>query len=160
MIKVFFLCTGNSCRSIIAEAILNKLGGDRFVAFSGGTEPVGKVDPLTIKILKELGYPTASLRSKSWNEFESVPLDCVITVCDSAKDGVCPIWKSQAPRVHWNIPDPSKAKGSDEDRQEEFYRVYAIIEERIKRIIQLPIEQMNEEQIVKSLNKVSKEVAA
>src|SRR5471030_2752098 len=113
--NVLFLCTGNSARSIIAEAILNKVGAGRFRAYSAGSQPKGKVHLETIQLLDGLGYDTSGFRSKSWNEFASPgspKFDFVFTVCDNAAAETCPLWPGQPMTAHWGIPDPAKAQGS------------------------------------------------
>ena len=111
--SVLFLCTGNSARSIIAEAILNKLGAGKFRAYSAGSHPKGHVHPETLRLLRSLGYDTTGFRSKSWVEFLKEPqFDFVFTVCDDAATEVCPIWPGQPMTAHWGIPDPAEAKGN------------------------------------------------
>jgi protein-tyrosine-phosphatase len=114
--NVLFLCTGNSARSIIAEAILNKIGRGKFRAVSAGSQPKGRVNPGTIQLLNSLGYDTTEFRSKSWAEFAkpgAPPLDFVFTVCDNAAGEACPVWPGQPMTAHWGIPDPAEATGSD-----------------------------------------------
>jgi arsenate reductase len=114
--NALFLCTGNSARSIIAEAILNKLGQGKFRAYSAGSQPKGRVNPNTILLLRGLGYDTSSFRSKSWSEFAkpgAPPLDFVFTVCDNAAGEACPVWPGQPMTAHWGIPDPAEARGSE-----------------------------------------------
>src|SRR5262245_15014256 len=113
--NALFLCTGNSARSIIAEAILNKLGAGRFCAYSAGSQPKGGVNPHTIKLLTSLGYDTSNFRSKTWNEFArpgAPALDFVFTVCDNAAGETCPFWPGQPMTAHWGVPDPAEANGS------------------------------------------------
>ena len=114
--NVLFLCTGNSARSIMAEAILNRLGAGKFRAYSAGSLPAGQVNPNTVRLLKSLNYRTEDFRSKSWDEFaapDAPKLDFIFTVCDSAAAEVCPVWPGQPMTAHWGIADPAKAEGSD-----------------------------------------------
>lgn len=111
---VLFLCTGNSARSILAEALLNGEGGGRFRAFSAGSFPKGTVHPMALAVLRDNGFATAGLRSKSWNEFagaDAPPLDVIVTVCDNAAGETCPIWPGNPAREHWGIPDPAEIEG-------------------------------------------------
>jgi arsenate reductase len=113
--NVLFLCTGNSARSIMAEAILNKLGAGKFRAYSAGSQPKGRVNPHTIQLLQSLGYDTSGFRSKSWNEFAkpcAPPLDFAFTVCDNAAGEICPVWPGQPMTARWGVPDPAEANGS------------------------------------------------
>src|SRR5262245_46537956 len=113
--NVLFLCTGNSARSIMAEAILNKLGAGKFRAYSAGSQPKGRVNSHTIQLLQSLGYDTSGFRSKSWNELAkpgAPPLDFAFSVCDNAAGEICPVWPGQPMTAHWGIPDPAEAKGA------------------------------------------------
>jgi arsenate reductase len=113
--NVLFLCTGNSARSVMAEAILNKMGEGKFHAYSAGSHPKGQVNPNTLQLLQSLGYDTSRFRSKSWNEFArpgAPPLDFVFTVCDDAAGEACPVWPGQPMTAHWGVPDPAEAAGS------------------------------------------------
>jgi protein-tyrosine-phosphatase len=140
--RVLFLCTGNSARSIMAEAILNRLGRGRFEAYSAGSHPSGKVHPVTLELLARYNYPTAGLRSKSWDEFAApgAPvLDFVFTVCDNAAGEVCPVWPGQPMTAHWGVEDPAAFVGSDEKRLRLFRDVYFQLERRIQIFTNLPI---------------------
>ncbi len=130
--NVLFLCTGNSARSILAEAILNNEGSDRFRGFSAGSHPKGQVHPATLTLLDELGLPTENLRSKSWDEFAAVdapPIHFVITVCDNAAGEVCPIWPGKPTKAHWSIPDPAAVEGNGQ--AEAFLEAYRDLRSRI-----------------------------
>ena len=113
--KVLYICTHNRCRSILSEAITNHVAGDVITAKSAGSQPAGEVHPLSLKYLNEAGIPTEGLQSQSWEEFEAVAPDLVITVCDSAAGESCPVWFGKSVKVHWGLSDPSKLTGSEED---------------------------------------------
>lgn len=139
-INVLVLCTGNSARSVLGEALINHLGGGRWKAYSAGSRPVGRVNPLSLDILAEKGLPTEGYRSKSWDEFaapDAPRMDLVITVCDNAAGEVCPIWPGHPSKIHMGFPDPADAKGSHEEQLAEFRKVYAMIEARVRRLIEL-----------------------
>jgi len=145
--NVLFLCTGNSARSIIAETILNKLGGVKFHAYSAGSQPKGAVNPHTITLLKGLGYDTTFLRSKSWSEFAQAgapPLDFVFTVCDNAAGEACPIWPGQPMTAHWGIPDPAETIGSDAEIAVAFQDAYRMLLRRIEIFLALPIAKLDQ----------------
>jgi arsenate reductase (thioredoxin) len=144
--NVLFLCTGNSARSIIAEAILNKVGAGKFVAFSAGSQPKGAVNPRTIALLQDLGHVTAGLRSKSWDEFArpgAPPLDFVFTVCDNAAGEACPFWPGQPMTAHWGIPDPAAATGSAAEVALAFKDAYRMLAQRIGAFTALPIQSLD-----------------
>jgi arsenate reductase len=133
--NVLFLCTGNSARSILSEAILNRLGSGKFTAFSAGSRPVGKVSPGAIELLERLGYPTDALRSKSWDEFAgpgAPVMDCVITVCNNAAGESCPIWPGRPATAHWDIKDPAGVGDNDDERREAIEAAYRDLESRIR----------------------------
>jgi arsenate reductase len=132
--NVLFLCTGNSARSIIAEAILNKVGAGRFRAFSAGSHPRGEVNPHALDMLKRLGFDVAMFRSKPWDEFAAPgapPLDFVITVCDSAAGEVCPIWPGQPMTAHWGMPDPAAVEGTPSEIALAFADTYRMLNNRL-----------------------------
>jgi arsenate reductase len=144
--NVLFLCTGNSARSIIAEAILNKLGAGRFQAYSAGSQPKGQVNPRTIELLKALGYDTSGFRSKSWSEFAkpgAPPLDFVFTVCDNAAGEACPVWPGQPMTAHWGVPDPAEAKGTPAEIALAFKDAYRMLHQRIGVLTALPIRSLD-----------------
>ena len=144
--NVLFLCTGNSARSIIAEAILNKVGKGRFCAVSAGSHPKGAVNPHALRLLSNLGYDVSAFRSKSWSEFArpTAPLlDFVFTVCDNAAGETCPLWPGQPMTAHWGIPDPAAATGSDSEIAHAFNETYRMLSQRIGIFTALPIEALD-----------------
>ena len=145
--NVLFLCTGNSARSIIGEAILNKVGAGRFRAYSAGSQPKGALHPNTIALLEELGYDTSRYRSKSWGEFarSSAPrFDFIFTVCDSAAAEACPVWPGHPMTAHWGIPDPAAARGSPAEVMLAFRDAYRMLHQRILAFAVLPIGSLDE----------------
>ncbi|OIQ89367.1 glutaredoxin arsenate reductase [mine drainage metagenome] len=146
-LHVLVLCTGNSARSVLAECLINDLGGGRWRAFSAGSHPTGRVNPLTLEILAEKGHATTGLRSKSWDEFatpEAPRMDLVITVCDNAAGEVCPLWPGAPRKLHLGFPDPAAAEGSPAERLAMFRTVYAMIEDKMRRLITLGLDRAGE----------------
>ncbi|MDP9137913.1 MAG: arsenate reductase ArsC [Pseudomonadota bacterium] len=144
--NVLFLCTGNSARSIMAEAILAREGGGRFGAFSAGSHPKGAVHPYANDLLQKLNYSTDGFRSKSWDEFATATaprLDFVFTVCDDAANEVCPVWPGQPMSAHWGIPDPAAAQGNEAVRRLAFADAYRMLSNRIGIFISLPISSLD-----------------
>jgi arsenate reductase len=144
--NTLFLCTGNSARSILAEAILDKLGAGKFRAFSAGSHPKGQINPHAHALLQSLGYDTAGLRSKSWNEFArpgAPALDFVFTVCDNAAGESCPVWPGQPMTAHWGVPDPAEATGSAAEIALAFKDAYRMLHQRIAIFTALPIESLD-----------------
>jgi protein-tyrosine-phosphatase len=145
--NVLFLCTGNSARSIMAEAILNKAGAGKFVAFSAGSQPKGQVHPEAKTLLQSLGFETARFRSKSWTEFATPgapPLDFVFTVCDNAAGEACPFWPGQPMTAHWGIPDPAAAEGSPAEIALAFKDAFRMLSQRIGVFAALPIRSLDQ----------------
>jgi arsenate reductase (thioredoxin) len=144
--NILFLCTGNSARSIIAEAILNKIGVGKFHAYSAGSQPKGQVNPHAIQLLESLGYETAGLRSKSWHEFTrpgAPRFDFVFTVCDNAAAETCPVWPGQPMTAHWGIPDPAEAEGTAAQVSMAFKEAYRLLSQRIGIFAALPIRSLD-----------------
>ena len=144
--NTLFLCTGNSARSILAEAILEKLGTGKFRAFSAGSQPKGAVNPHTLTLLQSLGYDAVGLRSKSWSEFArpgAPALDFVFTVCDSAAGETCPVWPGQPMTAHWGVPDPAEATGSAAEIALAFRDAYRMLHQRIAVFTALPIRSLD-----------------
>lgn len=143
---VLFLCTGNSARSILAEAILNRLGEGRFRAHSAGSFPKGAVHPLALDLLQRENHPTAALRSKSWDEFAAPgapPLDFVFTVCDQAAGEACPVWPGQPVTAHWGLPDPAAVEGTSAEQRLAFADTYRRLERRIGAFVNLPFASLD-----------------
>ncbi len=142
-IHVLFLCTGNSARSILAEALLNHLGRGRFIAHSAGSMPAGKVNEYALATLREMHVPLGNPRSKSWDEFAASAhgpsMDLIITVCDSAAGGVCPVWPGHPAQGHWGLPDPASVRGSDQAKARAFREAFETLQLRIRGLVALPI---------------------
>jgi arsenate reductase (thioredoxin) len=158
--NVLFLCTGNSARSIMAEAILNHSGKPNFAAFSAGSHATGRVRPEAIQQLKGTGVPTAGLRSKNWDEFAiaSAPqMDFVITVCDSAAKEVCPIWPGHPMTAHWGVADPASVVGTPEEIARAFHEAYVTLERRISLLVSLPLAGMDKLAIQKEIRRIGRE---
>ncbi|AND69099.1 arsenate reductase (glutaredoxin) [Dyella thiooxydans] len=148
--NVLFLCTGNSARSILAESLLNQLGGGRFRAFSAGSQPKGEVHPLALGLLRELGHPVEGLRSKSIDEFagaDAPVMDFVFTVCDNAAGEVCPIWPGHPMTAHWGIEDPAAVTGTPEQREQAFHTAFRLLAHRIRAFIALPLAGLERESL-------------
>lgn len=158
--NVLFLCTGNSCRSIIAEAIMNREGGGRFQAFSAGSHSAGAVNPHALALLKKFNYPVGAFRSKPWDEFARVAnpdapeLDFVFTVCDDAAGEVCPIWPGQPMSAHWGMPDPALAKGNDAEIALAFADTYRMMNNRITIFMSLPLAKLDKLSLQKRLDNI------
>ena len=144
--NTLFLCTGNSARSVLAEATLNDLGRARFKAFSAGSRPGGIVHPFTLELLKLRGHPAEGMRSKSWDEFATPgapQMDFIITVCDNAAGETCPFWPGHPASAHWGVEDPAAVEGSDDDKRAAFATAYAILRRRIELLLALPLDQLD-----------------
>ena len=158
-LNVLFLCTGNSARSIIAEAILNRLGAGKFRAYSAGSQPKGEVNPRTIQLLESLNHDTSQLRSKSWSEFArpgAPPLDFVFTVCDNAAGETCPVWPGQPMTAHWGVPDPAAATGSDAEIALAFKDTYRMLFQRIGIFTALPLKSLDQLSLQRRLNDIGR----
>jgi arsenate reductase (thioredoxin) len=155
--NVLFLCTGNSARSVIAEAVLNKLGEGKFRAFSAGSHPKGTVNPNAARLLEEQGYDASGYRSKSWSEFANPgapPFDFIITVCDDAAGEACPVWPGKPATAHWGISDPAAAQGRPEYITEAFHEAYRLLVDRIRALVALPIETLDSDQLKAKLRAI------
>ena len=148
--NVLFLCTGNSARSILAEALLNARAEGRLRAHSAGSHPRGEVHPLALEVLRTCELDTTGLRSKSWDEFaaEDAPhMDVVITVCDQAAAEACPLWPGAPVKAHWGLPDPAAVQGSEAERLAAFARAFTLIEKRIEMMLGLPLEHLSPDEL-------------
>lgn len=160
MFNVLFLCTGNSARSILAEAILNRAGAGKFEAYSAGSHPNGKVNPHALALLSRLNYSTQGLRSKSWDEFagaDAPQMDFVFTVCGDAADEVCPIWPGHPMTAHWGVPDPARVEGADAVVAAAFADTYRMLKERITAFASLPLTSLNKLSLQQRLNDIGKQ---
>ncbi|TGQ46667.1 arsenate reductase ArsC [Mesorhizobium sp. M00.F.Ca.ET.216.01.1.1] len=157
--NVLFLCTGNSARSILAEAILNRLGAGKFRAFSAGSQPKEEVHPFALQLLKTLNHDTSFARSKSWEEF-AVPgapeINFVFTVCDNAANESCPIWPGQPMTAHWGVPDPAAVEGTDAEKHLAFAEAYRMLNNRISIFVSLPMDMVDRLALQQRLDEIGR----
>jgi arsenate reductase len=156
--NVLFLCTGNSARSILAEAILSRVGDGKFQGFSAGSDPAGLVNPFAVKLLKSLNYSTDGFRSKNWDEFameDSPKIDFVFTVCDNAAAETCPIWIGHPMSAHWGLPDPAAVEGSDAKIAAAFAETYRTMSHRIEAFVNLPLQSLDKRALQNRLNQLA-----
>lgn len=156
-LSVLFLCTGNSARSIMAEAILNRLGLGKFKAYSAGSLPKGSVNPHALTVLRKSNFDVSKLRSKSWDEFatpDAPKLDFVFTVCDDAAKEVCPIWPGQPMTAHWGLPDPAKAEGTEAEQALAFADAFRMLYQRISIFVSLPLDKLSKLSLQKHLDEI------
>jgi len=157
--NVLFLCTGNSARSIMAEAMMSAMAGSRFKAFSAGSHPTGRVNPFALELLRKNRIATQELRSKSWGEFAAAgapALHFVFTVCDSAAGEVCPLWPGQPITAHWGVEDPAAAQGSEEDKRRAFFKAYSLLQNRIQLFLNLPLLKLDRVALKRRLEEIGK----
>lgn len=154
--KLLFICTHNRCRSILAEAITNHLSDGSLIARSAGSQPAGEVHPLTLKYLAEAGISTTGLKSQSWDEHEDFAPDVVITVCDSAAGEACPVWFGNSVKVHWGLPDPSRAQGSEAEVRAAFQSVMQTLERRIRALLTEKPGILPQADILATFNRIGK----
>jgi arsenate reductase len=155
--NVLFLCTGNSARSLMAEAILNHRGKPNFIAHSAGSHPTGRVNPFALKQLESSRLPTANLRSKSWDEFakpDAPPMNFVFTVCDNAAQEICPVWPGQPMTAHWGVPDPAAVTGSPEKIERAFRDAFVTLDRRINLFLSLPLSSLDAMALKKAVDRI------
>ena len=158
--NILVLCTGNSARSILAEALFNTLGAGRFKAYSAGSHPTGRVNPFAIEHVQALGYPIDELRSKSWDEFaqaDAPRMDFIVTVCDNAAGEVCPLWPGQPVTAHWGFPDPAAVEGSEEVKRAAFAQTLRQIRNRVQLFLSLPLETLDRMAIKNRMRAIGRE---
>lgn len=157
--NVLVLCTGNSARSILCEALINHHGKGRFHAYSAGSYPTGKVNPYALRLLSEMKIPVDQPRSKSWDEFAQAgapELDFVITVCDNAAGEVCPIWPGHPVTAHWGVPDPAHVEGGDAEKMHAFREVFMTLDHRVRLLMSLPVAKLEHLQLKQQMNEIGK----
>ena len=155
--NVLVLCTGNSARSIMSEALINVLGAGKFRAYSAGSQPTGRVNPFAAEQAATIGYPMSDVRSKSWDEFsqpDSPKMDIVITVCDSAAGESCPLWRGTPLKIHWGFADPSNASGDDAAKRAAFAETFGLIRQKIEKLVSLPIADLDQTQLKVKLDQI------
>lgn len=155
--NVLFICTGNSARSIIAESLLNQLGGGKFRAYSAGSHPAGFVNPKALELLERNRFRTGELRSKNWDEFakpDAPQMDFVLTVCDNAAGEVCPVWPGQPMSAHWGVPDPAAVQGTPAQVEKAFTDAFMVLQRRITLFLNLPIEKLAKLSLLKELQDI------
>lgn len=161
--NVLVLCTGNSARSVMGEALFNVLGKGRFVAYSAGSRPSGKVQPIAAELAAELGYDISKLRSKSWEEFErpdAPQMDIIITVCDNAAGEECPVWLGSPMTAHWGVDDPAAVEGDDDTRRHAYVKAFAELRRRVELLLALPIEKLDRLVAERHLRDIGRNVGA
>lgn len=154
MLNILIVCTGNSCRSVMGEALFNHHGQGRIRAFSAGSHPIGRINQGALATLKRHALPTEGYQSQSWEDFEHQPMDIVITVCDSAHGETCPVYLTQAVRAHWGVSDPGHVEGTEEEKIAAFEQTFATLELRVKSMLELPLETMPHDELTRKLNEI------
>lgn len=157
--NVLILCTGNSARSIMAEALINTMGQGRFRAYSAGSHPTGKVNPFAIEKVESMKYPTENLRSKNWDEFatpDAPKMDFIITVCDNAAGEVCPVWPGQPISAHWGFEDPAAVEGTDDEKRRVFEQTFRHMMNRVRLFVSLPLTMLDRTAIKRELSNIGK----
>ena len=157
--NVLILCTGNSARSIMAEALINTMGQGRFRAYSAGSHPTGKVNPFAVEQVESVNYPTENLRSKSWDEYatpDAPKMDFIITVCDNAAGEMCPVWPGQPISAHWGFEDPAAVEGTDAEKRRAFEQTFRHMMNRVRLFLNLPLKMLDQTAIKRELANIGK----
>ena len=156
MLNVFVICTGNSCRSVMAEALFNQLGLGRIQAYSAGSHPIGRINAGALATLKRHDLPSEGYKSQSWEEFSEQPMDIVITVCDNAAEETCPAYLNKAVHAHWGVSDPGHVEGTEEEKIAAFESTFAILQLRVKKMLALELETLSTGRLTDALNTIGK----
>lgn len=156
MLNVLVICTGNSCRSVMTEALINDLGQGRLIAYSAGSHPIGRINTGALATLKRHGLPIEGYQSQSWDEFENHQIDIAITVCDSAAGETCPVYLNSAVRAHWGVFDPGHVEGTEEEVIAAFEQTFAILKFRVEQFVNLPLESIEQDELQIRLNEIGK----
>lgn len=156
MLNVFVICTGNSCRSVMGEALFNHFGQGRIQAFSAGSHPIGRINQGALATLKRHGLPTEDYQSQSWEDFEHQKMDIVITVCDNAHGETCPVYLTEAVRAHWGVADPGHVEGTEEEKIAAFEQTFATLKLRVEKMLELPLETLSHKELTAKLNEIGR----
>lgn len=157
MLNILILCTGNSCRSVLGEALINHKGNGRVRAFSAGSHPTGKVNPNALATLARNGLATTGFSSQSWDEFDNADIDIAITVCDQAAGETCPVYLNSIVRAHWGLPDPAHVTGTEDEINRAFQATYDALQERVNHMLALPLETLSQTALTEQLNRIGTE---
>jgi arsenate reductase len=159
MLNVFVICTGNSCRSVMGEALINSLGKGKLQAFSAGSHPIGRINVGALATLKRHNLPTEGYTSQSWDDFQDQPMDIVITVCDNAAGETCPAYLGDAIKAHWGVFDPGHVEGTEEEKIAAFEKVFATLTLRVNSLLALPLDTLSDDALAAELNVIGKLIA-
>ncbi len=154
MLNIFVICTGNSCRSVMGEALVNHLGKGRVKAYSAGSHPIGRINTGALATLNRHDLPTEGYQSQSWEDFEDTLMDIVITVCDNAAGETCPVYLTQAVRTHWGVSDPGHVEGTDEEKITAYEQTFATLKLRVEKMLELPLETLPKNKLTAELNAI------
>ncbi len=156
IVNILVVCTGNSCRSVMTEALLNYFGKRRIKAYSAGSHPIGRINEGALATLKRHNLPTEGYQSQSWEDFENIVMDIVITVCDNAAGEICPAYLTKAVRAHWGVSDPGHVKGTDTEKIAAFEQTFATLTRRVKGLLELDLHALSNQELADRLNEIGK----